>query len=419
VLNFTDGAITAASALVVSVLLARALGPAEFGKYALVMSIVIFALLFAQLGISGTVRRYTAELDGRGDPGAAAAVAGRGLRLALMTGMAGSLVLAALANPLAAFFRHGELRGYLMIGAVMVLPMIVLGVLRGIATGLQRYRFLVALNLVTSPLWVAGCALAVLTGAGVAGVLVATLVIDLVQLATLGWWASAKVGIRWRAPLPEGLRIRLRRYNATLAVLIFLNAVVWERSELLFLGRFHGPDQISFYAIPFALTERVVNLIPGAILGVLLPGLTYAQSIDPARFSAMFSQALRNLAVLTLPICLLGIPLAPAVVGLLYGSGYDGAIVVLQILLVAVIFGVLGQASRSALLGIESQGWLLKTGVAAAAFSVLLDLLLIPRWGAIGAAIANTLVQAGWALALFGYALQRIRRLAPMEVLAS
>src|SRR6202035_1671641 len=139
------------------------------------------------------------------------------------------------------------------------------------------------------------------------------------------------------------IRVRLLRYNATLAVLIILNAIVWERSELLFLGRFQGPDEVSFYALPFALTEKVVDLIPGALLGVLLPGLTYVQSIDPDRFSSMFSNALRYLAMLTLPICLFGIPLAPIIIRLLYGSEYSGAVIVLQILLVAVVFAVLAK----------------------------------------------------------------------------
>jgi Na+-driven multidrug efflux pump len=65
------------------------------------------------------------------------------------------------------------------------------------------------------------------------------------------------------------------------------------------------------------------------------------------------------------------------------------------------VFGVLGQASRSALLGMEAQGRLLKTGLAAAVLSIALDLVLIPRWGAVGAAIANTIVQGTWALTIF------------------
>ena len=407
-LNFLDGGVTLTSALIVSVLLARALGPNRFGLYALVMSIVMVALLLARLGISGTVRRFVAELHARGDRATATTVVGRGLRLGFMSGLAGTALLALAAAPLAAFFRHAELQGYLLLGAAMVLPMVLLGVLRSVAGGYQQYRYLLSLNAITSPLWVLGCVAAIWSGAGVAGVLIASLAIDIAQVAAVGWWVATNVGIAWRARLPDGIASRLARYNTTLAALIILNAIVWERSEILFLGRFSAAGQVALYAVPFALTEKLVDLIPGALLGVLVPSFTFAHSADPARFGAAFSDALRYLAMLTLPICLFGIPLAPAVVQLLYGTSYAGAVVVLQILLVSIIFGVLGQASRSALLGLESPSWLLKTGVAAAVISIALDFVLIPRYGAVGAAIANTAVQGFWALTILAPLWKRI-----------
>jgi O-antigen/teichoic acid export membrane protein len=202
--------------------------------------------------------------------------------------------------------------------------------------------------------------------------------------------------------LPIEIRSRLQRYNLALAALILMDVIVWQRSELLFLGRLSNAAEVSFYAVPFALTERVADLIPGAVLGVLLPGLAYAQaSADPTRFASVFGEALRYLGLLTVPIAIGGIVLAPFVVGLLYGPGFAPAAIVLQILFVSVVFGVLGQASRSALLGMEAQGRLLKTGLAAAVLSIALDLVLIPRWGAAGAAIANTIVQSTWALTIF------------------
>jgi len=401
-LNFVDGAVTLAGALVVSIILARSLGRDGFGVYALTMSVVMFTLLFARLGISGTVRRYVAELDGKDDLGLAGIVLGRALRFGLVSGLLATAVLALMSVPLAAFFGQTQLRTDLLLGAAMLLPMVLVGILRAVTSGLQRYGNIVRLSLVTSPLWVAGCSVAVSRGWGVPGVLLVTLAIEIVNVAAFGAWSIRSVGIKWRAQLPADLRSRVQKYNVALGILILLNAVVWERSEILFLGRFQGVAQVSFYAVPFALTERVVDLLPGAILGVLLPGLSYARgAADAGRFGAVLSDALRYLAMLTLPICLFGIPLAPAVIRLLYGDQFGGAVIVLQILLVSVVFGVLGQASRSALLGLERQGWLLKTGSVAAVTSIILDLLLIPRWGAVGAAIANTAVQAGWALAIF------------------
>lgn len=384
---------------------------------------VSFAYILARAGIPGTVRRYAAEFDGRGEAHAIGIVAGQGIRNVTLTGLVAALVLAALAAPLSAFFRNPSLQSHLLLGSVVLLPMLPLSVLRALLEGLQQYRYLIRVSLFTSPIWLAACGIALYSGAGITGVLVATLVTELVNLAALAYKANRDLKISWRGSLPEEIRSRLQRYNLALAALILLDVIVWQRSELLFLGRLSNAAQVSFYAVPFALTERVADLIPGAVLGVLLPGFAYAQaSPDPTKAAAVFTEALRYLALLTLPITIFGIVLAPFIIHLLYGDGFSGATVVLQILLVAIIFGVVGQASRSALLGMESQGRLLKTGAAAAALSIALDLVLIPRFGAIGAAIANTTVQGSWALAIFIPLWRRIHSQPPPlvpEVVAS
>jgi O-antigen/teichoic acid export membrane protein len=401
-LNFADGATSLVAALIVSVLLARTLGPERFGQYALVMAIVSFAYVLAQLGVPATVRRYAAELDGHGQLEIAGLVAGRALRIGLRNALAVTLFLSLSAIPVAAFFDQPLLRVYLVLGAARLIPMIAVGVLRSLLGGLQQYAYLVHLNLVMSPMWVAGCAVALWFGAGIVGVLVTSFVVEGLLVVGLAWRAQRQVGIRWRGRLPDSLHSRIVRYNWALAAIVLLNVIVWQRSELLFLGRFSGAVQVSYYAVPFALTSRGGDLLPGAILGVLLPNLTHAQGAgDHTRFNAVFGEAVRYLAMLTLPICLFGIPLAPTIIRVVYGPAFGPAAVVLQILLVSIIFSVLGQASQSALLGVESQGWLVKTGIAAAVLSIGLDLALIPRWGAIGAAVANTIVQGIWALAIF------------------
>lgn len=407
-LNFADGAISLTAALAVSVILARNLGPERFGLYALVMALVSFAYVFAQLGIPATVCRYVAELDGKGQPEIAAAVAGRGLRMGLISGTAAALLVSISAVPIAAAFHQPAMRIYLLLGAVRIVPMLGVGVLRGLLGGLQEYRYLLRLTLLISPAWLGGCALALWTGAGVAGVLLASLAAESLTLFALLWKAQRQIGIHGFG-LPDAVRRRLIQYNWALAVLVVLNVIIWQRSELLFLGRFSGPAQVAYYAVPFALVGRVGDLLPGAVLGVLIPSLTYAQGAsDQSRFNLLFADALRYLAMITLPLCLFSIPLAPAIVGVVYGQAFVPAAVVFQILLISMIFSVLGQASQSALLGVDAKGWLLKTGLASAIISIGLDLMLIPRWGAVGAAVANTSVQAIWALAIFAPLANRV-----------
>jgi O-antigen/teichoic acid export membrane protein len=410
-LSFADTAITLTSAVIVSVVLARMLGPVRYGVYALVMTIVIFFQLLSRLGIGETVRRYVAELDGRAERAVAAVVAGRGLVYALIAGSTAAVILALAASPLAVFFRQPELRGYLLIGAAILVPMLAASVLRNVLRGIQQYQYFVRMNLVISPLWVAACLLVIVLGGGITGLLIVGLALELLSLVVFGWWTRREVGIRLGLTLPPGLAHRMVRYNFALAGLVVLNSVIWQRSELLFLGRFSGSQQVAFYNVPFALTGSLAALVPGPLLGVLLPSLTYARgAADPARFAALLNMALRYLAMLTIPICLFGIPLAGAIIQVLYGQQFAPAAVVLQILFLSVVFAVLGDAASSTLLGEESQGWLLKTGAIAAAGSLLLDLLLIPPFGSVGAAIANTVAQGGWALAAFLPLIRRVTR---------
>src|SRR5207249_11262378 len=209
VLNFADGSVTLAGSLVVSIILAHKLGPDGFGVYALTMSVVMFTLLFARLGISATVRRYVAELAGKSDLRLAAIILGRALRLGLFSGFLATAALVLLALPVAEFFQRLELREDLLIGAGMLLPMVVVGILRAEMTGLQQYGHLVRLNLVATPLWVIGCAIVVLAGGGVPGVLLISLAIEVINLVVLGAWSLRDVGIRWRAPLPADLQSRV------------------------------------------------------------------------------------------------------------------------------------------------------------------------------------------------------------------
>jgi O-antigen/teichoic acid export membrane protein len=402
-LNFADTAISMASALTVSVVLARALGPREFGLYSLVMTVATFVYVAAGFGIGETVRRYVAELDGTGERALRALVGWRGLRLGLLTSGAATVLLVLGAAPLAAFFRHEELRLYFVLGAASLVPMMAGAVCTSVLRGLQQYQYLVRMNILTSPLWLIASAVVVLSGGGVAGLLLVGVAAEIASLAILGWWSYREVGVpSRRAAMPPSLGARLVRYNLAVAALFVINMVVWQRSELIFLGRFHDSHQVAYYALPFSLTERLTALAPGALVGVVLPGLAQAHgAADLERFTSLFSDSIRWLAVMTLPICLMGIPLAGAVIGLLYGPEYGPAVPVLQVLLAAMAFGVLGQAASSALLGLESQGWLLKTGAAAVVVSIGLDLVLIPRWGALGAALANAATQASWAIAAF------------------
>jgi O-antigen/teichoic acid export membrane protein len=411
-LNFADLAVSLLASLALAIVLARSLGPDRFGVYALVGSVVSFTVTFARLGISDTLNRYIAELAGRQDRATAAVLAFQGLGAGLAAAGVAGAGMVLLSGPLSSFFHIGSQQFLFVIGAATLIPQLGIAVLRAVLRGLQRWWYFVQLNLVVSPFWVAACYLTLLKGGGIAGILLVGLGADLVQMVVLIWWVRRELGLpRLTQRMPVPLLSRLFRYNLVVAALMLLNIVVWKRSELLFLGHFSGVSQVAYYTLPFSLTEQISGLLPGSLLGVMLPGLTYAMgAADPARFGQFLNSALSYLAILTIPICLFAIPTAGGVISFLYGAKYGPAVPVLQVLSVAMPFAVLAQAIGSALLGIERQSWLLKVGAGAAALSLLLDFALIPTWGAMGAATAKAIAQATWAIAALMPLASRISR---------
>jgi O-antigen/teichoic acid export membrane protein len=92
---------------------------------------------------------------------------------------------------------------------------------------------------------------------------------------------------------------------------------------------------------------------------------------------------------------------APAVIRVLYGAAYAPAAPVLTILALGGLVTIAAGASPAVLHATKEQGRLLRQGLLAAAADLALALLLVPRAGALGAALASVLAQAlGSALAI-------------------
>ena len=85
--------------------------------------------------------------------------------------------------------------------------------------------------------------------------------------------------------------------------------------------------------------------------------------------------------------------MAKLVVFILYGAEYDAAVPVLQILVWQLAFSYMGAIRNIWLLAEEKYSVLWKINMAGAISNVILNALLIPRWGACGAAFASVLTQ--------------------------
>lgn len=149
---------------------------------------------------------------------------------------------------------------------------------------------------------------------------------------------------------------------------------------------FVGQAGVAYYAIATAVAEALWFL-PTAVSTVLLPRLIRAQGGEAAWFTPLIS---RLTLALTTVSAVAVVAVAPFAVPLLFGASYSHAVPPLYALFPGVVAASVTKVLASY---VFSQGRVaMNTGVALLALvvTVVLDLLLIPLFGIIGAAFASS-----------------------------
>jgi O-antigen/teichoic acid export membrane protein len=158
------------------------------------------------------------------------------------------------------------------------------------------------------------------------------------------------------------------------------------RLDFALLDVFAGTAVVGMYAVASKFAE-LVRLAPLAITYVLYP--RFAREGEPVA-SADARRLLRPATALTLATAIPLAAAAPVVLPVLYGQGFSDAVFLSQLLLVGLALEGAASVVTAYLYGTGHPGLnSLAMGVGVV-LTVVLDALLIPRWGATGAAIAST-----------------------------
>ena len=384
--------VRAALGVLVSVLTARYLAPAEMGRYAFLVWLAGLLAVALSLGFPTTVTRFTAEALGAGRPAAAGALLGLVMRWQSTLALAAAALLAgsALAAP-------APWRLPLVLTALSLPALVLHGSVAAFLSGLQAFRRQALLGVAALALQIALFALVVLADGGVAGFLLAHAVANTAGLAAVVVLArreGGRAGALPAAPLADIARADVLRYARGVSALVVLDAVVWQRTEVAFLQALAGPAEVAFYALAFGVAAQVAR-VPYQASVVLFPSFpALVGGGRVAEVAALHATAMRYLVLLGAPMAIGLAVTAPALVRLLWGPAYAPAGLVLAVLALGSLVSFAAGASPAVLHAMKRQDRLLRQGLVAAAADVVLALLLIPAAGALGAAVASSAAQA-------------------------
>lgn len=172
-------------------------------------------------------------------------------------------------------------------------------------------------------------------------------------------------------------------------------------ADSVIMGVLGQTTQVGWYNAAYRIAN--ITLIPMTIISLsFYPVLSqrYIESKD--RFQEAWTHFLRIMVALATPIVVGVLILAPEIVNFVYGKEYAPSVLALRILMVMVGFWFISTPLIRALVVANYQRVVLLGSVIVAPINVYLNLLLIPRYSLDGAAVATVLTYIiGFLIALF------------------
>jgi O-antigen/teichoic acid export membrane protein len=376
------------SGLAMSIILARGLGPTLMGDLSYAIWVERTLVAAAALGYTFATVRYTAEAMARGDAGRAWGFVQLFLRRQVVVT---ALVMAAV-TPLVLGLAEPRLRAPILIIVATLVLVNVEGIYTHALQGAQRYditartsTFKMALQLVVAVVVIQ------------AGADVSTLLAGMgVTLAISCWWQRRRVRDVYREGLgapPAPMTGEVRAYLLPLSIVAVLDAIVWDRSPVFFLGMHAGPEDIAFYSLAFGLATRIM-IVPGIVAGALLPAMSALHGAGaPGELERLYRTALRYVALAGTPLAAVMAALSPGVIAWLYGDAYLPAAPLVGALAGVGLLSALRGVVWTGLRAVGDRSCALTATAVAAAINVGLAALLVPRWTTAGAVAATAAAQ--------------------------
>jgi O-antigen/teichoic acid export membrane protein len=373
-----------AQLLVLSIVVARYLGPDEMGRQSYIAFVALTLVQAATAGLPGALSRFISELLG-------ARKGGQGLSLYRMTrrveAVGATLVLAIMVVALAL---GSEPRTAWALAGLSAALSVLQAVPAALLAGTQRWREAWMPGLVTGVLTVPAVVIALELGGGISGLFAVEAVAVFINLL----WTSALarrlvVELPDIEPAPDELKRRFWKFAGETSVIVIISFVVWRRSELFVLQHYSTDAQIAFYSIAFAAVSGLSKL-PETVETVIMPAVANLVGTgQDERIRQGFWRAMRLLVLATLPL-VAGVAVAgPALLELAYGAEYKDAGPVLLVMLAPLVLQPMLRVSEGVLYGLGRPRFIVVAGLFATVVDIGLAFLLIPSMDAVGAAIAN------------------------------
>jgi O-antigen/teichoic acid export membrane protein len=376
------------SGLVMSIIWARGLGPSLMGDLSYVIWAERLLTALASLGYTYATVRYTAEAFGRGDGPRAWGMVRLFWRRQLVT----TAIVVAVMIPVILAVAPPGLQSPILVVALTLFFITIESIYTTALQGAQRYDLTARTSTIKMGLQLVVAVLVMYCGGGLTVLFAALSVTLVITLFIQRRWTLMVYRDSRNAPVAP-MTPEMRAFLGPLSVVAVLDTIVWDRSEVFFLGKYATSAEIAYYSLAFGLATRAM-IIPGIAVGALLPAFSALRGRGaPDEFADLYRTVLRYVGLIGAPLAALVGALAPTLITWLYGDAYLPAASMVGALAGVSLLAALRSVASAALRAAGDRRCALTATSVAAVVNIGLAALLIPQWTTTGAVIANSVGQ--------------------------
>ena len=369
--------------LIVGVWVARYLGPTDFGTFNYLLATIGILTPFASLGLESMVVKELVE-----NPGRAKIIMSTAITLRLLSGLIAFAVCAAI------FFVLKKDEPYtLYVGIILALTLLAQALISielyyqskvasRVAVISQSIAYIIA-NILKIVLILSNASL-------IAFAVVTALEMTLgglFMLYSLKKFSNQTLTLQLDKPLAKDLMAR----GWPLIFSGFM-IMIYMRIDQVMLGEMVNDDEVGMYSAALKISE-IWYIIPTIICNSFFPSIIDGKKLSQKIYFRKFQNLFDILFVISLTIAIGVTIFSKDIVHILYGEQYSNASIILTIHIWSAVFVFLGVGATNFFIIENLQNKTFTRTALGAVLNIILNLILIPKLFAVGAAIATLISQ--------------------------
>lgn len=353
---------------------ARQLGTDGFGTYSYILSIYSIFYIITDFGLGSIITRDVAQ-----DSSREAQYFGNTLIIRMLLG------LLAAATLLMTIWLLQQPAAMIRLTAIVAVALLVnsnVDTCAAIFNAHQRMEIPSTLNVVATTLRIAASLGALAVGAGVEVLIWIHSIIALIHF--LMSYTALRYFVKPSYKLNKPFCQILLKQAFPIALAQFFS-IIYFRVDTVMLGSLKDQTEVGIYNAAYRLLEFTL-IFPAYYGGAIFPVIAASYKNNQQRFLLIYRRSIKYMWIMSLPMALGVMALAPKLILTIFGPNYQASIPILSVVMWSLLVIAINGVSMPYLIAMGKQRVITILALVMMLFNIALNYLVIPSYGALGAA---------------------------------